>query len=142
MKTFAERFNNVLAEKKIRQIDVSNRTGIAPGTISNYAQGKYEPKGLNLEKIARELDVNEAWLAGYDAPKAREELDPSKAIKNLESRTAFDKWEEEYYDQDLPFAELSEDVTREEMNLLTSYRDADPAIQAAVRKLLDVEDPS
>ena len=73
MKTFAERFNNVLAEKKIRQIDVSNRTGIAPGTISNYAQGKYEPKGLNLEKIARELDVNEAWLAGgYPVP-----LEPS-----------------------------------------------------------------
>ncbi|MBR2759677.1 MAG: helix-turn-helix transcriptional regulator [Solobacterium sp.] len=74
METFAQRFNEVLKEKKLRQIDVANKTGIAPGTISNYAQGKYEPKGSNLEKIARALDVNEAWLAGYDVP--RQNYDP------------------------------------------------------------------
>ena len=132
MKKFAERFNEALKLKEIRQIDVSNKTGIAPGTISNYAQGKYEPHGLNLEKIADALDVNEAWLKGYPAPMEKLGGNIIKLGQHL------DKWETDYYSQEFPKIERDEEVTRDELDLLTAYRDAAPAIRAAVRKLLDL----
>ena len=141
MKKVSERMREAMKIRGLKQIDIVRRTGIDKGTISHYMNDDYGPKGLNLGKIARELNVNEVWLAGYDAPMEREEIDISKALKDLESRRPLEPWEETL-DQDLIIVERTEDVTREEMNLLTAYRDADPAIQAAVRKLLDVEDPS
>lgn len=66
---FKDRLVLVMEQKKIKQIDLANKTGLAPGTISNYMKGKYKAKGDNLRKIARALDVNEAWLMGYDVPK-------------------------------------------------------------------------
>lgn len=66
---FKDRLVLVMEQKKIKQIDLANKTGLAPGTISNYMKGKYKAKGDNLRKIARALDVSEAWLMGYDVPK-------------------------------------------------------------------------
>lgn len=68
MEKFYKRFSLAMREKGLKQADIAELTGIAPGTISNYAVGKYSPKGMNLEKIAMALDVNDAWLAGYNAP--------------------------------------------------------------------------
>ena len=132
MGKFADRFNEAMTIKSIRQIEVVNRTGIAQGTISNYANGKYEPRGLNLGKIADALGVNEAWLKGFDAPMEKSHSNVISLNRNLEP------WEQEYYSEDLPVAERDEEVTREELDLLTAYRDADPLIQSAVRKLLDL----
>ena len=136
MKKFAERFNEALAAKNIKQIDIVNKTGIAQGTISNYAQGKYEPKGLNLGKIADALDVNEAWLKGFDAPMEKKHSGTIIFPQSLEP------WEREYYSDDVPFAERDEEVTRDELDLLTAYRDADSHIKSAIRKLLDIPEDS
>ena len=47
-------------------------TEIDKSTMSQYVSGKYEPSQLRLELIARALNVNEAWLMGYDVPMERE----------------------------------------------------------------------
>ena len=69
MKKFSDRMREAMTIRGTKQVDLVRETGIDKGTISHYLKGNYEPKGSNLEKIARALDVNEAWLAGYDVPR-------------------------------------------------------------------------
>ena len=82
---FVDRFAEALRIRGLKQTDISSRSGIAPGTISNYAQGKYAPKDENLRKIAAALRVNPAWLMGFDVPMSSDDdllqilQDPSPA---------------------------------------------------------------
>ena len=82
---FVDRFAEALRIRGLKQTDISSRSGIAPGTISNYAQGKYTPKDENLRKIAAALRVNPAWLMGFDVPMSSDDdllqilQDPSPA---------------------------------------------------------------
>lgn len=129
---FNERLISAMDRLGIKQIELANRTGIAPGTLSNYMQGKYKAKGENMRKLAEALNVNPAWLDGLDAPME------IKKTNTIELGRKMEDWEYNYYSQDLPIIERDEEVTRDELDLLTAYRDADPAIRAAVRKLLDL----
>ena len=137
MNKFSERMREAMELRDLKQIDIVKKTGIDKGTISHYLKGDYEPKGFNFDKIALELDVNDAWLAGYDAPMERQHGD---LVFDFDKK--MESWESEYYSRDFPSYERSEEVTREELDLLTAYRDSDVTIQKAVRKLLDIEDPS
>ncbi len=67
--SFFERFNSLLKEKQLKQIDISKMTGITPVTMSHYANGKREPNNVNTFLIAKCLDVNPMWLLGFDVPK-------------------------------------------------------------------------
>lgn len=64
--TFSERIRYAMATKGIKQTDIVKNTGIGKGHLSSYVSGRYEPKQYNLHLIANVLNVNEAWLAGYD----------------------------------------------------------------------------
>jgi len=57
----------------MRQADLVNLTGIGKSSISTYISGEYEPKQKNIYKIAKALDVSEAWLMGLDVPMERKE---------------------------------------------------------------------
>lgn len=71
--TTADRLRQALADSKMTQADLVRKTGIYRGTISNYFNGKYEPKSGAINKLALALNVSEAWLWGYDVPKERSE---------------------------------------------------------------------
>lgn len=62
-----------LSNKK--QIDISRDTGIAKGTVSNYINGRYEPKPEAVAKLAKSLGVSEMWLMGYDVPMRKAKFD-------------------------------------------------------------------
>ena len=66
-----DRLKQAMAARGMRAVDLVERTGIPKGTISYYMTGKTEPKSDRLYLIAQALDVNEAWLLGYDVPMAR-----------------------------------------------------------------------
>ncbi len=66
IKTFAERLNEVLISKGMKPTDLVNKTGLDKAAISQYLSGKYTAKQNNLTKLAKALNVNEAWLMGYD----------------------------------------------------------------------------
>ena len=66
-----ERLKLALDNKKMKPIELSERTGIPKSMISYYLSGKSVPKADRIYKIALTLDVNEAWLMGYDVPKER-----------------------------------------------------------------------
>ena len=68
----SERIKQGLALHNLKQSDLCAMTEIDKSTMSQYVSGKYEPSQLRLELIARALNVNEAWLMGYDVPMERE----------------------------------------------------------------------
>lgn len=93
---FAPRLNQIMIEKGLNQTELSRRTGLDKSLISNYVNGKYRPKEENLILIAKVLNVDKAWLMGYDVDKSTDELLQNKDflltkyIKDL-SRDAIQK---------------------------------------------------
>lgn len=65
METFSSRFQKALELRNMKQADIVEKTGIGKSSISTYLNGEYEPKQRNIYKIAKALDVSEAWLMGY-----------------------------------------------------------------------------
>lgn len=69
--TIAERLNEAIKLKGKKQIDLVQGTGVNKSTISRYLRGEREPKQTALLKLARVLDVSEAWLLGFDVSMER-----------------------------------------------------------------------
>lgn len=69
--TFANRLDKAISIRKVKQSELSARTGIDKSLISNYLSGKYKAKQNNVYLLAKALNVNEAWLLGYDVPMER-----------------------------------------------------------------------
>lgn len=55
----------------MKQADLVEKTKINKKSLSSYISGKYTPKQNNIYLIAEALNVNEAWLMGYDVPMER-----------------------------------------------------------------------
>ena len=86
--TIAKRISEGLSMRGIKQADLVAATGIGKSSISTYLSGEYEPKQKNIYKIAQALDVNEAWLMGYDVSPERQSFssnskDPMPQVNNL-----------------------------------------------------------
>lgn len=64
--TFANRLKKAMNLRHMKQVDLVEKTQIDKSLISNYLKGKYKAKQDNLYLLAKVLDVNEAWLMGYD----------------------------------------------------------------------------
>lgn len=78
--TTSERLNFLLKERNLKQVDILNlaepyckKFGVTLTKVdlSQYISGKYEPKQVKLNILALALNVNEAWLMGYDVPMQR-----------------------------------------------------------------------
>lgn len=66
-----DRLREAMERRGMRAVDLVEATGIPKGTISYYLSGKTEPKADRLYLLAQVLDVNEAWLLGYEVPMLR-----------------------------------------------------------------------
>ncbi|MBZ5451654.1 LexA family transcriptional regulator [Staphylococcus aureus] len=71
MNGFKDRLKQIMSERKISQSELSRRTGIGRNSISDYLNGKYEAKQDKVFELAKALNVNEAWLMGFDISKNR-----------------------------------------------------------------------
>lgn len=65
---FASRLSQALETRGMKAADLSKKTKVAEGTISCYINGRYEAKQNRVQVFAEALDVNPAWLMGYDVP--------------------------------------------------------------------------
>lgn len=74
MSTIASRLKEAMRLRNMKQVDLVSLTGIGKSSISTYLSGDYVPKQRNIYKIAKALDVNEAWLMGKDVPMERKEF--------------------------------------------------------------------
>ena len=64
----SERLKQALLIKEMKPIELSEKTGIPKAAISQYMSGYAKPKSDRIYLISNALDINEAWLMGYDVP--------------------------------------------------------------------------
>lgn len=63
-----DRLKYILNLRKMKQIDLANKTDIPKAAISQYISGYAVPKSDRIYKMAKALSVSEAWLMGFDVP--------------------------------------------------------------------------
>lgn len=97
MATIADRMREAMERKGIKQSELVSITGIGKSSISTYLSGEYEPKQRNIYKIAKALDVNEAWLMGEDVPMDRAYLDSLLKYQGAENRSGRTQAKEEMF---------------------------------------------
>lgn len=66
-----ERIKQGLEIREITQTQLATRANIDKGQLSSYISGKYKPRQNNIDALATALNVNEAWLMGFDVPMER-----------------------------------------------------------------------
>ncbi|MFV0519945.1 MAG: transcriptional regulator [Lachnospirales bacterium] len=83
-----------MMERNLKQVDILNlcepycekyKVRLAKNDLSQYINGKSEPKQDKLTILGLALNVNEVWLMGYDIPrevKALETENPSYKSNN------------------------------------------------------------
>ena len=78
MATSTERINQIMKEKKLRQIDVLNlakpfqekyNIKFYKSHLSQYVNGKSNPDNEKIFLLSKVFGVSEAWLLGYDVPR-------------------------------------------------------------------------
>lgn len=74
---FASRLSQALEARGMKAADLSKKTKVAEGTISCYINGRYEAKQNRVQVFAEALNVNPAWLMGYDVPMETEFRQPA-----------------------------------------------------------------
>nr|DAT79435.1 MAG TPA: Repressor protein CI [Caudoviricetes sp.] len=72
MDTIASRLRAALETRGMKQAELVELTGIGKSSISTYLRGSYIPKQKNIYKMAKALNVNEAWLMGEDVDPTRQ----------------------------------------------------------------------
>lgn len=88
-----DRLKQIMNQRGLRQIDIINlckpyceKFGVKMGRndISQYISGKAVPKQKKLTVLASALEVNEAWLMGYDIPMSRnKEQNKDEELDNI-----------------------------------------------------------
>lgn len=62
------RLKKALSIRNMKPIELSEKTGIPKSAISQYMSGYTKPKQDRIYYISKALNINEAWLMGYDVP--------------------------------------------------------------------------
>ena len=62
------RLQFALNERKMKPVELSEKTKIPKSSISQYMSGHAKPSGERVYLISNALNINEAWLLGFDAP--------------------------------------------------------------------------
>lgn len=83
---FKDRLRLAIDKSGLSQAAVARKAGIRRQIISDYLKGKYEAKQENIYRLAKALDVNEAWLMGLSDSKVNSNTtsDNTKANGNVD----------------------------------------------------------
>lgn len=65
MESIQNRLKEALWLQNMTAADLSRKSGIDKGSISNYLKGKFTPKQNAIGKMAEALHCSPAWLMGY-----------------------------------------------------------------------------
>ena len=92
----AERIREAMDAKGITQAELAASSGLSRSSISRYLSGQMEPKPKAIALLARELNVTEMWLWGYEVPQDRpveqkKNDDRAKVIARLRSDPDFNE---------------------------------------------------
>lgn len=121
--TFGKRLNEALVIRHVKPIDLSKATGIAQASVSQYRSGYITPKEDKISLIASYLNVNPAWLLGYNAPM---ELCTNSQMDSCSKIIVKEVIKEEQ-------------LTATEREVLIRYRSADRIDRRCVNRVLGIE---
>ncbi|MDK4495292.1 helix-turn-helix domain-containing protein [Fusobacterium necrophorum] len=85
------RIRQALEIRNLKQIELSEKSGVKPSALNQYISGKIVPRQKALSALALALNVSETWLMGYNVPIERNQQDDrflslnSKGKKQYES---------------------------------------------------------
>lgn len=127
MEKIISRMQDLMAQKDLTAAELSRRTGIDRSTICHYLRGDYLPKFDKIEKIASALGVPVAYLTGIS-----DDPDPT-------GDPGLDDFLDRFIRSTQPGSFGSVTVSPEDLEILAAFHEADPRIQSAVRRLLDLE---
>ena len=68
----SKRIAMALKIKGMKQYELCKLANVPKSSLSLYLSGAYEPKQDRVYDMAKALNVNEAWLMGYDVPMERQ----------------------------------------------------------------------
>lgn len=80
-KSTSDRLKEIMKERNLRQVDIIKlcepycqkyNVKLTKNYLSQYVSGKVAPGQRTLSILAMALNVNEAWLMGFDIPKDRD----------------------------------------------------------------------
>lgn len=129
MNKFMERMRLIMDRRGLTASEISRRTGIDRSSLCHYLRGDYLPKYDKIEKIAGALGVSVAYLAGMTDDSSTGDAELDALIDRIVRST-----------QPGSFGPVT--VSPADLELLAAFHEADPRIQSAVRRLLDLEVPA
>lgn len=127
MKIDNSRIKKVLREKGVSVSELARRIGTDRSNIYHYLRGDYDPKIEKVKQIAEVLDVSVAYLTGMTD-------DPAPT-----GDPGLDDFLDRFIRSTQPGSFGSVTVSPEDLEILAAFHEADPRIQSAVRRLLDLE---
>ena len=68
--SFSTRLDKAMKLRNIKSVELHKKTGISESLISKYLSGNALARQKKIFLISKVLDVNPAWLMGYDVPMA------------------------------------------------------------------------
>lgn len=92
VESFSERLKQALELRDLKPTKLSELSNINKSTISQYIQGVYQPKRARIELFAKILNVNEAWLIGYDVPIERNQQDDRFLSLNSKGKKQYENF--------------------------------------------------
>ena len=64
--TFSNRLQKAMDIRNMKQVEICEKTGISSSLINKYLKGKALARQDKIYILSKVLDINEAWLMGYD----------------------------------------------------------------------------
>lgn len=101
------RIEEALRLRNMKQVELSEKTGISKGALNNWIKQRWQPRQTPLMEMAKVLDVSEMWLAGYDIPMERPVR--QKKMDALAETIQLIKNNEHYFDIAYKIVNLNED---------------------------------
>lgn len=84
MDMIKNRIRDLREDRDLRQIDVSNATGIDQKTLSNYETGKTNPDSYSIIKLAEFFGVTTDYLLGYSSSNISSGKDVIEKLNRME----------------------------------------------------------
>lgn len=83
MSVISIRLQDAMTLRGLSASDLARASGVSNAQLTNYKQGKYEPKAETIRKLAYALNVSEEWLAGKNVPMFRkpQELPDDQSVR-------------------------------------------------------------
>ena len=78
-----DRLNEAMVLRDMTGAELSAKTGLNRSSVSRYLSGKAIPRSLAIGKMAEALNVNPAWVLGYDVPMESKVVQPQIEVHRL-----------------------------------------------------------